>query len=546
MAIKKDKAKEELEKLEIRGKIPPQNIEIEKTVLGAILIDHESIDKIIELITAESFYLDTHRIIYKAILEISNKNQAPIDYLILAEKLKAQNELERIGGFPYLIELTNKVATSAHIEYHARIIQQKYIQRELITAAVNIQEESFDETKDVKVLIEHAEAEIFNVSKNSFKKDARSLQDILQISKNKLEIRKQKFQEFNSSDIKNNAKQLIELFDGLPSGFDEIDAATLGWQEGDLIILAARPSMGKTAFALTLARNLAVEFKKGVVFFSLEMGQEQLATRLLTIETEISGENFRLGKFSSEEWEKVDKALNVLSESPIYIDDTPAISVYELNSKCKRLIKEHQDETGKSNIRCIIIDYLQLMTTGDDKNKSNREQEISTISRTLKAIAKNLNVPVIALSQLNRSVETRTGRDSKNKEPQLSDLRESGAIEQDADLVAFVHRPEYYGIKSIQMKNRDEGEIDVDTTDLSQIIIAKHRNGETGKFWLKFNKSTTKFANIEIGDPRDVLLRNRIESYEEVSGGMSNEGGYVDVHSKSNSEDNFLQVVSYL
>ena len=517
------KNKVDLKSIDLKGNIPPHNIEIEKIVLGATLLEPESIYKIIDLIEPDSFYLDAHQKIYKAIIEL-NQNLAPIDYITVGNKLKAQDLLDEIGGLNYLATLTTNVATSAHIIYHSKIVQQKYIQRELIKAGIKITEDSFDDEKDVDNLINDAEANIFNISNKTIKKDIKSLADILPETLNLLEKRMEEKQEIS----------------GVPCGLVEIDRVTYGFQKSDLIIVAARPSMGKTAFALTLARNMAVNHGKGVAFFSLEMSQQQLTTRLLTIETDIKANAFRTGKFNEREneWARVKTAIESLSKAPIFIDDTPAISVYELRAKIRRLIRENKNQT----IDCVIIDYLQLMTAGLDKG--NREQEISTISRTLKAIAKELDVPIIALSQLNRAVETRTVKGVEDKKPQLSDLRESGAIEQDADLVMFVHRPEYYKIMTIKY---DGGEVDeitqkpkhseINSEGVAMIIVAKHRNGEVGDHYMYFNKSTTKFKNIESEDAHSVLLRSRKPFSKVVPSESSVQVIESAVNSRNNNED---------
>ena len=374
------------------GNVPPQAVELEEAVLGALMLEKDSIITVQEFITPEAFYTEEHRLIYKAIEELSMELK-PIDLYTVTERLKAKKELKKVGGAAYLAQLTQKVGSAANVEFHAKIIAQKYVQRELIRSATEIQRRSYDESTDVTELIGFAEGEIFKVSEGHVKRSVQSSKDILARALMQIE----------------EASKNTSAYNGVPSGFMAIDRVTLGWQLSDLIIVAARPSMGKTAFVLSMARNMAVDYEQGVAFFSLEMSAVQLMMRLIIAETGLNGNDVK-----------------PLGSAPLYIDDTPALSVFEFRSKARRL-KIHND------IKIIIIDYLQLMT-GNQDTKGNREQEVAFISRTLKAIAKELNVPIIALSQLSRATEMRGG----SKRPQLSDLRESGAIEQDADIVAFI------------------------------------------------------------------------------------------------------------
>jgi replicative DNA helicase len=442
----------------IFGKIPPQAVELEEAVLGALLIQTDAIFSIMDVIKSESFYEPAHQEIFRSILDLGT-NHKPVDIMTVAYDLKAKDKLELIGGEIYLSKLTDRVATSSHLEFHARLVHQKYIQRELIRATAEIQKRSYDEGEDVEELINFAESEIFNISEGNIKSETQQINVILSTAMSLIE------------EAGKNQNKLI----GVPSGFSEIDRFTLGWQPSDMVIVAARPSMGKTAFVLSMARNMAVDHQRPVALFSLEMSALQLVNRLISAEVEISGEKIRSGKLEQYEWTQLETRVQNLENAPIFIDDTPAISIFELRAKCRRLVRTH-------NIQAVIIDYLQLMTAGVDM-KGNREQEVSTISRSLKAIAKELNIPVIALSQLNRSVEARSG----DKRPQLSDLRESGAIEQDADMVLFIHRPEYYGITT-----DSEG---ASLLGLAEIIIAKHRNGATGSAMLKFKKEYAKFMD---------------------------------------------------
>lgn len=458
---KKTKNTDVLEELNtLLGKIPPQSPELEQAVLGALLIQSNAIHEIISIIKPESFYMPAHQTIYQAMLDLTMA-QKPIDAITVSEELKGKKLLEDVGGLPYLIELTELIGTAAHVEYHARIVQQKYIQRELIKSSTEIQKASYDETRDVEDLISFAEGEIFRISEGSIKKDLVKIGSVMDQAKMVIE----------------NASAKRGELRGVPSGFTALDNLTSGWQASDLVIVAARPSMGKTAFVLSMARNMAVKFQKSVAFFSLEMSSLQLVNRLIAAETEISNDKLRNGTLDENDWKIFETKLHGLETAPLYIDDTPAISVFELRAKCRRLAR------SKEGLDIVIIDYLQLMTSGTD-SKGSREQEVSTISRSLKALAKELNVPVIALSQLNRSVETR----SNDKRPQLSDLRESGAIEQDADIVAFIHRPEYYGIKE------EDG---ISTAGMATIIVAKHRNGAVEDVKLKFVQSLAKFQDLD-------------------------------------------------
>ena len=446
------------------GTVPPQAVELEEAVLGALMLERDSIITVQEFLQADSFYKPEHRTIYAAINELSAELK-PIDLYTVTERLKVQKKLAEVGGAAYLAQLTQKVGSAANVEFHAKIIAQKYVQRELIRSATEIQRRSYDESTDVTELIGFAEGEIFKVAEGHVKRSVQSSKDILARALAQIE----------------EASKNTSAFNGVPSGFTAIDRVTLGWQLSDLIIVAARPSMGKTAFVLTMARNMAVDHEAGVAFFSLEMSSVQLMMRLIVAETGLNGNDVKSGRLTPEQWRHLESATKPLGSAPLFIDDTPALSVFEFRSKARRL-KIHND------IKIIIIDYLQLMT-GNQDSKGNREQEVAFISRTLKAIAKELNVPVIALSQLSRATEMRGG----SKRPQLSDLRESGAIEQDADIVAFIHRPEYYGI------NQDEN--GMPTAGMAEIIIAKHRNGAVCDVNLRFLKDQARFADMD-----DTLL----------------------------------------
>ena len=474
----------------IEGTIPPQSVELEQAVLGALMLERDAIIDVQEYVKAETFYLEEHRIIFKAIQSLSVEMKA-IDLYTVTERLKSQKELQKVGGAAYLAELTQKVASAAHIEFHAKIIAQKYVQRELIRSATEIERRSYDDEVDVTELIGFAEQEIFRVSEGNVKRSVQVASDILRKALAQIE----------------EASKTAGEYNGVRSGFTDIDAVTLGWQPSDLIIIAARPSMGKTAFVLTMARNMCVELKTPVAFFSLEMSSVRLMNRLIVAETQLNSKDLRTGNLTPAQWTHLESQTVELGRSPLYIDDTPALSVYEFRSKARRLKTQH-------DIQLIIIDYLQLMTASTPETRGNREQEVSLISRTLKAIAKELNVPIIALSQLSRNVENRGG----SKRPQLSDLRESGAIEQDADVVAFIHRPEYYGLTT------DEN--NMPTAGMAEIIIAKHRNGEVTDVPLRFIKEQAKFADADSSVTAAVVSQGanygREESYEDFSSSANN------------------------
>jgi len=442
------------------GKIPPQAIELEEAVLGAIMLEKEAILQVIDILKPESFYKDEHQKIYQAIVDLTSANKV-IDLLTVTEELRKNKTLEEVGGPVFITQLTTRVASAAHLEFHARIVAQKHIQRELIRVSSEIQYRAFDESTDVDDLLDFSEAELFHIAQGNIKKESQKVNVLIKEAILQME------------EASKRADSLI----GIPSGFTKLDRLTNGWQNSDLVIVAARPSMGKTAFVLTMARNMAVEHNRAVAIFSLEMASMQLVNRLIVAETELPSNRIRNGKLADFEWEQLDYKIKKLVDAPIFIDDTPAISVFELRAKARRLKRQF-------NIDILIIDYLQLMT-GTPDTRGNREQEVSTISRALKSIAKELNIPVIALSQLNRSVEIRSG----SKRPQLSDLRESGAIEQDADMVMFIHRPEKYGLMEDENGNSLRG--------LAEIILAKHRNGPIGDIFLKFKDEFAKFTELE-------------------------------------------------
>ena len=458
-----------------QGRIPPQAIDFEEAVLGAILIDNSAINQVIDILKPESFYKDENKIIFEVVKDLFGNSQ-PVDILTVANELRTRGLLTEIGGEYYLVELSQKVSSSAHSEFHARIIVQKHIQREMIRVAGGIINKAFDETTDVFELLDSAEQDLFEVAHGNVVKNYESAQDLVKEAINKIEEISKK-----------------EGLSGVPSGFTKVDRVTSGWQPSDLVILAARPGMGKTAFVLSMARNMTIDHNRPVAVFSLEMSSVQLITRLISGETGLSSEKLRKGTLDDHEWQQLLTKVKALEKAPLFIDDTPAISIFDLRAKCRRL-------AAQSNIQMIIIDYLQLMTAGG-KAGGNREQEISMISRSLKSIAKELNVPVIALSQLSRAVETRGG----NKRPLLSDLRESGAIEQDADIVSFIYRPEYYDITEWEDGSPCEGQ--------AEFIIAKHRNGGLENIKLRFQGSMAKFSDLEeTSDFEPIVLESKMNN----------------------------------
>jgi replicative DNA helicase len=446
-----------------KGKLPPQVLDLEEAVLGAMMIDKKGVDEVIDILQSDAFYKDAHKYIFEAIVQLFTETQ-PIDLLTVSAQLKKNGKLDIAGGDFYLIQLTQKISSSAHIEFHSRIILQKFIQRSLIRISSEIIEDSYDETTDVFDLLDRAESKLYEVTQGNIKRSSETAQSlVLQAKKRIEEIAGQ------------------EGLSGVATGFEKLDKITSGWQPSDLIIIAARPAMGKTAFVLSMARNMAIDFGMPVALFSLEMASVQLITRLISSETGLSSEKLRTGKLEKHEWEQLSTKVKNLEKAPLYIDDTPSLSIFDLRAKARRLVSQH-------GIRIIIVDYLQLMTAGGNgKGGGNREQEISTISRNLKALAKELNVPVIALSQLSRAVETR----GASKRPLLSDLRESGAIEQDADIVSFLYRPEYY---KIDEWDDDEAS---PTAGQAEIMIAKHRNGSIENVRLKFIGHLGKFDNLD-------------------------------------------------
>ena len=445
-----------------QGKLPPQALDLEEAVLGAMLIDKKGVDEVIDLLQPEAFYKTAHQYIFESIFNLFQNSQ-PIDLLTVSADLRKKGKLDVAGGDFYLIQLTQKIASSAHIEFHARIILQKYIQRSLIRISNEIIESSYKESIDVFDLLDEAESKLYDVSQGNIKRSSDTAQNLVMLAKKKIE------------EIANQ-----EGLSGVSTGFQKLDDLTSGWQPSDLIIIAARPGMGKTALTLSMARNIAVTKQIPVAFFSLEMSSVQLITRLISAETGLSSEKLRTGKLADHEWKQLNVKVGNLEKAPLFIDDTPALSIFDLRAKARRLASQH-------GIKLIVVDYLQLMTAGSSNKPGNREQEISTISRNLKSLAKELEIPVIALSQLSRAVETRGG----TKRPQLSDLRESGAIEQDADIVSFIYRPEYYGIEEWDDEDHSP------SSGQAELIVAKHRNGGLDNIRMKFVGNLGKFEDLE-------------------------------------------------
>jgi len=434
------------------NKIPPQNLEAERSVIGAVLIDNKIFDQIIDFLSPQDFYKDSHRLIFKTFLELY-KEREPIDIITVTEYLKRNNLLEKVGGASYLTEIIEEVPTSANAIYYAKIVKDKSILRELINTSTKIIEECYNEPDNLDEFLDRVEKRFFEISENRYTTTFFDLTSIIAEAVGTIE----KLYETKS------------IVSGIPSGFIDLDRKLNGFHPSDLIIVAGRPSMGKTAFCLNIAHHVAVVKKIPVAFFSLEMSKEQLGFRLLSQESKIPSHQLRNGLIAKEQWRLITEAAGNLSEGKLFIDDTPAMSILEIRSKARRL-------KAQENIQMVIVDYLQLVRGFEDRD--SREREISEISRALKNLARELNIPVIALSQLNRAVEQRA-----NKRPQLADLRESGAIEQDADVILFIYRDEIYN-----KDTKDKG--------IAEIIIGKHRNGPTGTVLLKFNSDTTTFSNL--------------------------------------------------
>lgn len=469
------------------GKVPPQATDLEEAVLGAMMLEADAVSAVIDILQPKVFYKDSNQRIFSAIQRLFGKSE-PVDILTVTNELKSSGELEMVGGPYFITMLTSRISSAANVEYHARIVLQKHIQRDLIRISSEIIKDAYEDTTDVFDLLDKAEQNLFSVSETNLR---RNFEDMPSLVKQAIE------------DIE-AAKNSDLHMRGVPSGFTDLDRKTSGWQNSDLIILAARPSMGKTALALSMARNVAVDFDRPIAFFSLEMSAVQLVTRLISSESELRSDKLKKGELAGHEWQQLNDKISKLVEAKIFIDDTPALTIFELRAKCRRLKQQH-------DIQMVFIDYLQLMHGGDSKG-GNREQEISQISRSLKALAKELNVPVLALSQLSRAVENRP---AQSKRPILSDLRESGAIEQDADLVLFIYRPEYYKM--------DEFEDGSSTHRVAEVIIAKHRNGPVGEVKLKFIDTFARFEDMDHVGSKDFSTDDVNAGFKKMSSKMNDD-----------------------
>jgi replicative DNA helicase len=464
--------------------LQPQALDVERAVLGALLIDKDAYPVVCEMLYPESFYEPRNQMIYSAIRDLSMEEK-PVDVLTVSEQLAKKGQLEEVGGPPYIADISSRVASSAHIEYHAHIVAQKFLARQLISFASVIETKAFDETIDVDELMQEAEGSLFELSQKNMKKDYTQIDPVVK----------------NAIDVIQKAAANTGGITGVATGYHKLDDITSGWQASDLVIIAGRPAMGKTSFALSMAKNIAADYRQPLAFFSLEMSNVQLVQRLISNCCEIQGSKLLNGQLQPDDWDRLDKRIVTLQGAPIYVDDTPGLSVFELRTKARRLVREH-------GVKIIMIDYLQLMNA-NGMRFSSRQEEVSTISRSLKGLAKELDIPIIALSQLNRGVESREGLEGKR--PQLSDLRESGAIEQDADMVLFVHRPEYYHIYQDDNGNNLRG--------MAQIIIAKHRKGATGDVLLTFKGEFTRFEN-----PEETRLNAVADGGGEILGSKINGG----------------------
>lgn len=440
------------------GKLPPHDNDLEEAVLGALMLEKDAYMNVCDILTPDSFYDPRHQLIYSAITTLGF-NQRPIDMISVTEQLRADKNLDKVGGAVYITDLTSRVYSAAHVEYHARIVAQKYLARRLIHFSSEIEGKAFDESNDVDDLLQEAEGKLFEISQTQLKREVTQVDPVISLALEQMQL----------------ASQSTTGLSGLQTGFTDLDKMTGGWQNSDLIIIAARPAMGKTAFVLSMAKNMAVDYSIPTAVFSLEMANVQLVKRLISNVGMLTGEKIKSGDLRDEEWNDLHARLAAVYGAPLYLDETPSLSISELRTKARRLVREF-------GVKIIMIDYLQLMTASGMKFGS-REQEVSTISRSLKALAKELNIPIIALSQLNRATENRD-----DKRPVLSDLRESGAIEQDADIVSFIHRPEYYTRSGEDKEGND-------IRGMAELILAKHRSGAVGIVNLRFIAKYAKFEN---------------------------------------------------
>ena len=480
----KEKTDKRNEILDTTGKLPPRDTDLEEIVLGACMLEKDAYMNVCDILVPDSFYDPVNKKIFEAITTLG-LNQRPIDMMTVTEQLRQDGTLEEVGGPIHITEIMTRVYSAANVDYHAKIVAQKYLARRLITYAASIESKAFDESNDVDDLLQEAEGQLFEISRTQLKREVTQIDPVINMAIEQIE----------------NAANSETGLSGLQTGYTELDKITSGWQNSDLIIIAARPAMGKTAFVLSMAKNMAIDYNIPVAIFTLEMANVQLVKRLLSNIASLEGEKIKSGRLSHEEWDRLNTRLRNVYSSPLYLDETPGLSITELRTKARRLVRE-------KGVKMIMIDYLQLMNATGLKLGS-REQEVSTISRSLKALAKELDIPVIALSQLNRSTENR-----EDKRPVLSDLRESGAIEQDADIVCFIHRPEYY------TKSTQDGEGN-DIRGLAELIVAKHRSGAVGTVKLRFVSKYAKFENWDEG--YDIMQESLSEAGIKLESRLNNE-----------------------
>ena len=455
------------------GKLPPQALDLEESVLGALILEKDALTNVIDILKPENFYKDANKEIYQSIIDLFNDSE-PIDLLTVTSQLKKNGKLEYVGGSFYVTQLTTRVNSASNIEYHARIILEQSIKRQLIEVSGEVQKEAYEDTTDVFDLLDNTEQSLFDISESHIRKNYSQVKGLMKEAIDELQAKKTR----------------KDGITGVPSGFIDLDNITSGWQPSDLVIIAGRPSMGKTAFVLSMMRNASIDHEMPIALFSLEMSSLQIVNRLISSEAELDSDKIKKGNLKDYEWQQLLHKTDQLNNAKIFIDDTPALSILELRAKSRRLKSQH-------DIQCIIVDYLQLMSGEYGKSSGNREQEIASISRSLKAIAKELNVPVLALSQLSRAVETRGG----DKRPVLSDLRESGSIEQDADMVLFIYRADRYDITEDEDGNLTAG--------VAEVLLRKNRNGPTGKVKLKFIERFAKFADMS---SNDEMTTNKFQS----------------------------------
>lgn len=477
------------------GKLPPHDTELEEIVLGACMLEKDAYMNVCDLLVPDSFYDPVNKKIFEAITTLS-LNQRPIDIATVTDQLRKDGRLEEVGGAIHIAELTARVYSSANLEFHASIVAQKYLARRLITFAANVETKAYDETNDIEDLLQETESSLFDISQNQLKREVTHVDPVINMALEQIQS------------AANNEGGLS----GLQTGYRDLDKITSGWQNSDLIIIAARPAMGKTAFVLSMAKNMAVDYNEPIAIFTLEMSNVQLIKRLISNVASLEGEKIKSGRLTPDEEDRLNSRIRNIYGAPLYLDETPGLSISELRTKARRLVRE-------KGVKMIMIDYLQLMNATGMKLGS-REQEVSTISRSLKALAKELNIPIIALSQLNRSTESR-----EDKRPVLSDLRESGAIEQDADIVCFIHRPEYY-TRSAQ---DSEGN---NIKGLAYLIVAKHRSGAVGDVKLHFVSKFAKFENWEEG--YDVMQETLAENKMKIESRMNREDSDIPANFPSN------------